>query len=82
MKRKLSFAALLAVIVMFVGTIISLVGGCLILRDIVISQLGLPYHLVKDSVLWFGGCIFSACGVILLAICLTHTDKEIKLFKN
>lgn len=82
MKRKLLFASLLAVIAMFVGTIISIAGGCLILRDIVISQLGLPYHLARDSILWFGGCILSACGVILLVICLTHTDTEIKIFKN
>lgn len=76
MKRKLLFASLLAVIAMFVGTIISIAGGCLILRDIVISQLGISYHLVRDSVLWFGGYILSACGVVLLALCLIHTNEE------
>lgn len=82
MKRRILFVSMFAVIAMLAGVIISMAGGCLILRDIVISQLGLPYHLVRNSILWFGGYILSACGVILLAICLTHTDREIKIFKN
>ena len=72
MRKKMLFACLLLVAAM----VISIAGGCLVLRAFALGALVSVHDMTVAAILWMGGTGIAVVAVLLLVFYLVHTLNQ------
>lgn len=72
MRKKMLFACLLLVAAM----VMSIAGGCLVLRAFALGVLVSVHDMTIAAILWMGGTGIAVVAVLLLVFYLVHTINQ------